>query len=38
MGMIYEKLGKADSARIAYKKSLELSPDFEDAKKALEKL
>jgi tetratricopeptide (TPR) repeat protein len=38
MGMIYEKLGKADSARISYRKSLELSPDFEDAKKALEKL
>jgi tetratricopeptide (TPR) repeat protein len=38
MGMIYEKLGKADSARMSYRKSLELSPDFEDAKKALEKL
>jgi tetratricopeptide (TPR) repeat protein len=38
MGMIYEKLGKTDSARISYRKSLELSPNFENAKKALEKL
>jgi tetratricopeptide (TPR) repeat protein len=38
MGMIYEKLGKPDSARISYRKSLELSPEFEDAKKALDKL
>lgn len=38
MGMIYEKLGKPDSARISYRRSLELSPDFEAAKKALEKL
>ena len=38
MGMLYEKLGKADSARIAYRKSLELNPEMEDAKKALEKL
>jgi tetratricopeptide (TPR) repeat protein len=38
MGMIYEKLGKADSARIAYRKSLELNPNHENAKKALEKL
>jgi len=38
IGMIYEKLGKADSARAAYRKSLELNPNLEDAKKALEKL
>ena len=38
IGMIYEKLGKSDSARLAYKKSLEISPNFENAKKALEKL
>jgi tetratricopeptide (TPR) repeat protein len=38
MGMIYEKLGKSDSARTAYRKSLDLNPDLEDAKKALEKL
>jgi tetratricopeptide (TPR) repeat protein len=38
MGMMYEKLGKADSARAAYRKALELSPDFEDVKNALEKL
>jgi tetratricopeptide (TPR) repeat protein len=36
MGMIYEKLGNADSARIAYRKSLELNPALEEAKKALE--
>ena len=38
MGMIYEKLGKIDSARAVYRKSLDLNPDLEDAKKALEKL
>jgi len=38
MGMIYEKLGKIDSSRSAYRKSLDLNPDLEDAKKALEKL
>jgi len=38
IGMIYEKLGKVDSARIAYRKSLELNPDLEESKKALEKL
>jgi tetratricopeptide (TPR) repeat protein len=36
MGMIYEKLGNADSARIAYRKSLELNPALEEAKKSLE--
>ena len=38
MGMIYEKLGKIDSARTAYRKSLELNPGLEEVKKALEKL
>lgn len=38
MGMIYEKLGKKDSARIEYAKSLELNPDLEESKKALAKL
>ncbi|HEY9166575.1 MAG TPA: tetratricopeptide repeat protein [Candidatus Kryptonia bacterium] len=38
IGMIYEKLGKVDSARAAYRKSLELNPDLEESKKALEKL
>ncbi|MCX6142080.1 MAG: tetratricopeptide repeat protein [Ignavibacteriales bacterium] len=38
MGMIYEKLGKLDSARAAYRKSLELNPGLEEPKKALEKL
>ena len=38
IGMIYEKLGKVDSARVAYRKSLELNPDLEESQKALEKL
>jgi len=38
LGMIYEKLGKVDSARAAYRKSLGLNPGLEEAKKALEKL
>lgn len=38
IGMTYEKLGKADSARKAYQKSLELNPDLEESKTALEKL
>lgn len=38
IGMIYEKLGKVDSARAAYRKSLELNPDLEESQKALEKL
>jgi tetratricopeptide (TPR) repeat protein len=38
IGMTYEKLGKNDSARAAYRKSLELNPGLEEAKKALEKL
>ncbi len=38
IGMIYEKMGKVDSARIAYRKSLELNPDLEESREALEKL
>jgi tetratricopeptide (TPR) repeat protein len=38
IGMTYEKLGKKDSARTAYQKSLELNPDLEESKTALEKL
>jgi tetratricopeptide (TPR) repeat protein len=38
MGMIYEKMGKPDSARVEYQRCLELEPDYEEAKKALKKL
>lgn len=38
MGLIYEKLGKMDSARIEFLKSLKLNPDLQESKKALAKL
>lgn len=38
MGMIYEKLGKKDSARSEYKKALEMDSHFAAAKKALDAL
>ena len=38
MGMIYEKLGKNNEARAEYQKSLELNPQLEEAKKALDAL
>ena len=38
MGMIYEKMGKPDSARVEYQRCLELEPDYKEAEKALKKL
>jgi len=38
MGMIYEKMGKPDSARVEYRRCLQLEPDYKEAKKALKKL
>jgi Tfp pilus assembly protein PilF len=36
--MVYEKGGKQDLARAAYRRSLEIDPEFADAKKSLAKL
>lgn len=38
LGMIYEKQNKKDMARAAYEKALEIDPETEQAKKALEAL
>jgi tetratricopeptide (TPR) repeat protein len=38
LGMVYEKGGKQDLARAAYRRSLEIDPEFADAKKSLAKL
>lgn len=38
MGMIYEKMGKPDSARAEYTRCLELDSDHKEAKEALKKL
>jgi cytochrome c-type biogenesis protein CcmH/NrfG len=38
MGMIYEKQGKVDMARAAYEKALEIDPENEQAKEALDAL
>ncbi len=38
LGMIYEKLGRKDRARLEYRKALELAPDLEEARDALENL
>ena len=38
LGMIYEKLGRNDRARQEYRKALELAPDLEEARDALENL
>ncbi len=35
MGMIYEKLGKKGAAIAEYKKSLDMNPGLDEAKKAL---
>ena len=38
MGMVYEKLGNKDSAKIQYNKALQLDPGMEEAKKSLANL
>jgi tetratricopeptide (TPR) repeat protein len=38
LGMLYEKKGNADRARLEYQKALELDPDNENAQKALDEL
>lgn len=38
LGLIYESMGKNDLARQSYQRSLDLKPDFPDAKKALSDL
>jgi tetratricopeptide (TPR) repeat protein len=38
MGMTYEKMGRPDSARAEYRRSLDLDPDFKEAKESLKKL
>ncbi len=38
LGMVYQKSGQTDSARVHYQAALELNPDHKEAKKALKKL
>ena len=38
LGLIYESLGKTNLARQQYESALQLKPDFQDAKTALQKL
>ena len=38
LGMIYEQMGSKDKAIAAYKKAIELNPEYEEAKKSLQAL